>query len=86
MSQLGNLKQTIDGIAQQANQTAGSLDSFTQKFNQSIQQVQGTIGGSAQRKDQEVISSITNAQRKVKEAAEALKQAGKVAKSYGQSL
>lgn len=86
MSQLTNLKQTIEGIAQQAKSTAGALTAFKQKFSQSIAEVQQTIGGSTQRKDQEVITAITEAQQRVDSAAQALEEAAKIAKSYGQSL
>lgn len=86
MSQLSNLKQTIDGLAQQAKTTAGSLAAFKAKFSQSISQVQATIGGSTQHKDQEVISAITQAQQKVDSAAQALEDAARIARAYGQSL
>lgn len=86
MSQLTNLKQTIDGLSQQAKATAGSLHAFKQKFAQSIGQVQATIGGSTQRKDQEVIAAITQAQARVDAAAQALEEAAKIAKGYGESL
>lgn len=86
MSQLTNLKQTIEGVAQQAKATAGSLTAFKQKFSQSIGQVQSTIGGSTQRKDQEVIAAITQAQSRVDAAAQALEDAARIAKAYGESL
>lgn len=86
MSQLTNLKQTIEGLAQQAKSTAGSLAAFKQKFSQSIAQVQATIGGGAQRKDQEVITAITQAQQKVDAAVQALEEAARIAQAYGASL
>lgn len=86
MSKLTELKQTIDDVAQQAKATAGSLNAFKSKFSQSIGQVQATIGGSTQRKDQEVISAITQAQARVDAAAEALVEAARIAKGYGESL
>ena len=86
MSQLSQLKQQIEGVAQQAKATGASLAAFKSKFSQSISQVQGTIGGSAQRKDQEVIQTLQEAQRKVDAAAQALEQAARTASAYGQSL
>ncbi len=86
MSQLTNLKQTIDGVSQQAKATASSLNAFKQKFSQSIGQVQSAIGGSTQRKDQEVISAITQAQSRVDAASQALEEAARIAKAYGESL
>lgn len=86
MSQLANLKQTIDSIAQDAQRTGGNLANFRQKFNQSVHAVQQTIGGSAQRKDQEVILAVLNAQARVNDAIQALELAARTARDYGQSL
>ena len=86
MSQVTNLKQALDSIAQQTKTTAGTLLAFRQKFQQSTQQVQSAISGSAQRKDQEVIQAIAQAQQRVDAAAQALEEAARIAKAYGESL
>lgn len=86
MSQLGQLKGQIEGIAQQAKSSAGQLSAFKSKFSQAANQVQSTIGGSAQSKDKEVVQAIQNAQGKVDAAVEALTEAARIATRYGQSL
>ncbi|MET0932013.1 MAG: hypothetical protein ABWX74_21030 [Aeromicrobium sp.] len=86
MSDLNRLKGTIDSIASSAKQTGGSLGQFKSKFGQHVTQVQSAIGGSAQRKDQEVISVLQDAQKKVEAAAQALENAAKIASGYGKSL
>ena len=86
MSNLQQLKGTIESIAQGAKKTGGSLSQFTQTFTQQVAQVQSAIGGSSQRKDQEVIAGLQDAQRKVSEAVKALESAARVASSYGKSL
>lgn len=86
MSELNKLKGTIDSIAQSAKQTGGSLGQFRSKFSQHVSSVQSAIGGSAQRKDQEVISVLQDAQKKVDAAAQALENAAKIASGYGKSL
>ncbi len=86
MSQLQQLKGTIDSIAQGAKQTGGSLSQFKQTFDRHVSQVESAIGGSSQRKDQEIISALQEAQSKVDAAAQALQNAAKTASSYGQSL
>lgn len=86
MSELSQLKGTINSIAQSAKQTGGSLGQFRSKFNQHVNSVQSAIGGSSQRKDQEVISVLQDAQKKVEAAAQALENAAKIANGYGQSL
>jgi len=86
MSQLTKLKQQIDGVAQEAKTTGAALAAFRSKFAGSISQVQATIGGSAQGKDREVVKALQDAQKKVDAAAQALEQAARTARSYGQSL
>ena len=86
MSELSQLKGTINSIAQSAKQTGGSLGQFKSKFSQHVNSVQSAIGGSAQRKDKEVIGALQDAQKKVEAAAQALDKAAKIAASYGQSL
>jgi len=86
VSELNQLKGSIESIAQSAKQTGGSLGQFKSKFGQHVSQVQSAIGGSAQRKDQEVISVLQDAQKKVEAAAQALDSAAKIASGYGKSL
>ena len=86
MSELQKLKGTIDGIANSAKQTGSGLNSFKSKFNQQIGQVRSTIGGSAQRKDQEVMQALDSAAKQVAAAVSALEQAARIASAYGRSL
>lgn len=86
MSELNKLKGTIESIAQSAKQTGGSLGQFKSKFSQQIGTVQSAIGGSAQRKDQEVITALQDAQKKVEAATQALDNAARIASGYGRSL
>lgn len=86
MSQLGQLKEQIEALGTSAQRTAGSLQGFNSTFNSHIQQVEATIGGSAQGKDREVISAFDAASRAVDSAVQALQQAAGTARSYGASL
>jgi hypothetical protein len=86
MSELQKLKSTLDAIAVSAKQTGGSLGQFKSKFSGQVGQVQGAIGGSAQRKDQEVIQALQAASKQVDAAVAALEQAAKIATGYGKSL
>lgn len=85
-SQLGNLKRTIDELSKDAQRTGNNLSTFKNTFNKSIGTVSSTIGGSAQRKDQEVIASFQEAAKAVEQAVAALEQAAKIGSQYGQSL
>lgn len=86
MSQIKQLKGTLDTIAQGSKQAAANLASFKQKFGQQVNQVQSAVAGSSQKKDQEIISALQDAQSKVDQAAQALDRAAKIASTFGQSL
>ena len=86
MSELQKLKGTLEQISRAATQTGGNLGQFKSKFNQQRGQVQAAIGGSAQRKDQEVMHALDAAAKQVDAAVQALNQAAKVASNYGRSL
>lgn len=86
VSELNKLKGTVESIAQSAKQTGGSLGQFRSRFSQHVSSVQGAIGGSSQRKDQEVIAVLQDAQKKVEAAAQALENAAKIASGYARSL
>jgi len=86
MSELSQLKQTINGLADSARKTGANLASFDRQFGQQTQRVQAAIGGSAQRKDQEVVAALQQASRAVKQATAALANAAKIASNYGHSL
>ena len=86
MSQLQQLKGSIESVAQQAKSTAGQLQSFQVKFSQSASQVQATIGGSAQAADKNVLAALDDARSKVDAAIAALHTAASVASRYGGSL
>lgn len=86
MSELQKLKQNIQSLASSAKQTGAGLGQFKSKFSSQVNQVQAAIGGSAQRKDQEVVQALQAASKQVDAAVAALEQAAKVASAYGASL
>lgn len=86
MSQLGQLKQSVGGVADTATKTAAQLAHFEKQFDTQRQQVQQLLGGSSQGKDREVQRALQSASKAVKEATAALQSAAKVARQYAQSL
>lgn len=86
MSELLKLKGTINGIAQSTKQTAGSLGSFSATFSKQRGSVESAIKGSSQRKDQEVLNALIQADKQVKAAVQALENAAQIAQRYGASL
>ncbi len=86
MSELQKLKGTLETIATSAKQTGGSLGQFKSKFSAHQGQVRAAIGGSSQRKDQEVLQALDAASKQVTAAVQALEQAARVAANYGRSL
>lgn len=86
MSELQQLKQTINGIAASTKQIAGELSAFDRKFQTQRNRVDAAIKGSSQRKDREVLDALSTAARDAKQAAAALQNAARVASQYGASL
>lgn len=86
MSELMKLKSTINSIAGSAKQTAGNLGSFNATFSKQRQSVEAAIKGSSQRKDQEVLNALSQADKQVKAATAALQNAAQIASRYGASL
>lgn len=86
MSELSRLKELINGVSDSAKKTSTGLAQFDKQFSQQTQQVQQTIGGSAQRKDAEVVSALQEAAQAVRKASASLQNAARIAAQYGQSL
>jgi uncharacterized protein YukE len=86
MSELVKLKSTLENISNSTKQTAGQLGQFKSKFAGYQGQVRAAIGGSSQRKDQEVMQSLDDASKKVEAAVNALNRAAQVASNYGRSM
>jgi hypothetical protein len=86
MSQLQQLKSQLNNIASDARSTSSGLSGFTSKFSRAVAQVNATIGGSAQRTDQDIIQTLQAAERQVKAASEALQLAASKASRYAASL
>ena len=86
MSQLQQLKTTVNSIAQEAKKTGSNLAQFKTTFSGHMSAVQAAIGGSSQRKDAEVLSALQDAQKQVDAATQALENASRIAKTYADSL
>lgn len=86
MSQLQQLKGQLSSLASDAKSTAGGLTSFKSKFSTAVSQVNASIGGSAQRTDQQIIATLQAAEKQLDAAVQALQQAAATASSYAESL
>ncbi|ABM16708.1 MULTISPECIES: hypothetical protein [Mycolicibacterium] len=86
MSDLQRLKSTLEAVAQSSRQTGGSLAQFKSNLAKQKDQVAAAIGGSAQRKDREVLEALTRAGEKIDAAVYALDAAARAAGEYGRSL
>jgi hypothetical protein len=86
MSQLSGVKQQLTAIASDAKSTAGGLTGFKTKFSQAVNQVQATIGGSAQGVDKDMIQTLQAAEKQLDAAIAALQQASHAASKFAASL
>ena len=86
MSQLSAVKQQLTSIGNDAKTTAAGLAGFKSKFSQAVNQVEATIGGSAQNVDKDMIHTLQAAEKQVDAAIAALQQASQAASRFASSL
>ena len=86
MSQLSAVKQQLTTIGNDAKTTAAGLAGFKSKFSQAVNQVQATIGGTAQGVDKDMIQTLQTAEKQVDAAIAALQQASQAASKFAASL
>lgn len=85
-SQLAKLRTEVEQISTSCSKSASMLENFTRQFQTQIESITRTVGGSAQRKDQEMISSLNAAITAIKNASESLTEAGKTASDYANQM
>ena len=86
MSQPSAVKQQLATIGNDAKTTAAGLAGFKSKFSQAVNQVQATIGGTAQGVDKDMIQTLQAAEKQVDAAIAALQQASQAASKFASSL
>ncbi|HEY4225756.1 MAG TPA: hypothetical protein VGM70_08080 [Pseudolysinimonas sp.] len=86
MSQLSGVKQQLSSIANDAKSTAAGLTGFKSKFSQAVNQVEATIGGTAQGVDRDMIQTLQAAEKQLDAAVSALQQASQAASKFAASL
>ncbi len=84
MSQISQLKQQVNQVASDAQNTAAGLSAFSNKFTSAIAQIEGLIGGTAKGTDKQLIATLQSADKEVKAAVQALQSASKSAKDWAQ--
>ncbi|MFI5959293.1 hypothetical protein [Cryptosporangium sp. NPDC051539] len=73
-------------LSDKSEKMATALLAQKQSFNQAISAVQGTIGGSARKTDQNMVAALQAAEKKLDEAAQALKHAASEGKKFAGTL
>ncbi|GAA0237238.1 MULTISPECIES: hypothetical protein [Cryptosporangium] len=85
-SNLVQLRQRLSGLSDKATRTAQQLLAMKQNFSDVIPAVQGTIGGSARRTDQNMVAALQAAEKKLEEASAALQHAASEGKKFASTL
>jgi phage-related protein len=85
-SQVETIRFQLDALATDANNVAAGLANFSEKFTQTIEVVQSTIGGTSTDAEREIVDALTTASEQVTGAMEALTQAAQKAQEYAQVL
>lgn len=86
MSEIMQLKEQLHHVAMEANQAAGGLGGFQNKFSQSSQQVQALIAGSATGADRQISEVLNAASNAVGQAIEALQIASAGCANYASQI
>jgi hypothetical protein len=86
MSDIQRLKAQLYQLMTEAQQGAGSLGGFRQKFGQTSQQVQALIAGSATGADRDIATVLDAACKSIDNAVEALQIAGAGCRSYADQI
>ena len=81
-SGIGQIKQQVAAIGNQATSLAAQLNSLTSQMQQSIATIQSAIGGTASGEDKEMIAAFEQANKSVQSAAASLQAAGRTAKDW----
>ncbi|HEY0692611.1 MAG TPA: hypothetical protein VGD71_26680 [Kribbella sp.] len=80
------MKMQLHGLADQSRQGAASLAGFEQRFEQSSQQVQALIRGSATGADRDISAVLEAAGKSVEQAVQALQIAESGCRSYADQI
>ncbi|WP_344161869.1 hypothetical protein [Kribbella yunnanensis] len=80
------MKMQLHGLADQSRQGAASLAGFKQRFEQSSQQVEALIRGSATGADRDIAAVLDAAGRSVDQAVQALQMAEAGCRSYANQI
>lgn len=86
MSDVQRLKQQLYQLMTEAQQGAGSLGGFRQRFGQTSQHVHGLIAGSATGADREIVQVLEAAGRSIDQAVEALQIAAAGCRNYADQI
>jgi len=86
MSQVEQMKMQLHGLADQSRQGAASLAGFKQRFEQSSQEVQALIRGSATGADRDISTVLEAAGKSVEQAVQALQIAEAGCRSYADQI
>ncbi|WP_454852432.1 hypothetical protein [Promicromonospora soli] len=82
MSKVEDLKTAVSTVAQNAKNTANSLNGYKAKLSDQIGEIQELIGGTATQTDREVIASLSAAVRSAEATVNSLLDAAGKADGY----
>jgi len=86
MSQVEQMRMQLHSLADQSRQGAASLGGFKQRFEQSSQQVQALIRGSATGADRDIATLLEAAAKSVDQAVQSLQIAEAGCRSYANQI
>lgn len=86
MSAIEELKEQLNQIATESEQTAGEISEFGATFDQQVEQIEGLIGNTASGADRDIVAIFDSAKTALEEAAGALLKAAQQAQDFSADL
>lgn len=86
MSVLEDLRSLTLELSDDTKRTSENLAAYSRAFNKQRDGINQALRGSNQKKDQELMATVDDAERQVKQAVAALQKASRVARDYAHSL
>ncbi|MDM8323284.1 hypothetical protein QUW48_07010 [Bifidobacterium pullorum] len=86
MASAGELKQLLNQLASDSENTSGDVQQFSNDFDEQAQSIQAALEGTSTGADQEIAQIFQQAQQSLTETVQALQQAAQAAREYAEQI
>ncbi len=86
MPSVSELKSQLEQLADDSEETAGKVQSFTDDFDNQSKEIQAALEGTSINVNQEIAQIFENAKKSLDDTVNALNEAAQSARDYSQQL